>query len=597
MQSEPPRLGSEQQFRTLADAIPQLAWMARADGWIYWYNRRWYEYTGTTPEQMEGWGWESVHAPETLAAVLRRWKKCIATGAPFDMVFPLRGADGVFRQFLTRVQPLKNSEGRVVRWFGTNTDVDELKRAEEKLRESEERYRGIFQHAGTGIAITDLEGRFQSCNPAYTAMLGYTEEELRALVFADLVHPQDREANVAKNRRLLAGDIPSFEIVNRYIRKGGATLWVRKHISLLRDAVGRPLHIIALVTDITARKQAEQDLEASRDRLQFALDAALLGWWQYDPRRRVVSGNTRFKEIFDVTADEIPIEEIMRRVHPSDVEKGWADLEAALHPVNPKRSATEFRLRRSNGEVRWVEACGLTSFEGSGRERRAVSMVGTAQDITDRKEREEKEHLLMREINHRAKNMLSVVDAIAHQTAAKNPRDFIERFSERIQALSANQDLLIRNDWKGVEIEDLVRAQLAHFASLIDTRIMLRGPSLRLNAASAQAIGLALHELATNAGKYGALSTDKGRVDIWWQAAANMFTLSWTENEGPPVVQSTRRGFGSIVINTMVKQSLDAEVAIYHARSGLIWQMTCPEANAVEPGGRERSQDGGRSSQ
>jgi two-component sensor histidine kinase len=122
----------------------------------------------------------------------------------------------------------------------------------------------------------------------------------------------------------------------------------------------------------------------------------------------------------------------------------------------------------------------------------------------------------MREVNHRAKNMLSVVDSIAHQTAVRSPEDFIARFSERIQALSAHQDLLVRNKWMGVGIADLVRAQLAHFADLISSRIAAKGPTLRLRAASAQAIGLALHELATNAGKYGALSTEKGRVDVFW---------------------------------------------------------------------------------
>jgi two-component sensor histidine kinase len=202
-------------------------------------------------------------------------------------------------------------------------------------------------------------------------------------------------------------------------------------------------------------------------------------------------------------------------------------------------------------------------------------------DITERKAHEEYVHLLMREVNHRAKNMLSVVNAIAHRTAAKDPQDFVKRFSERIQALSANQDLLIRNEWKGVDVEDLVRAQLTHFASLIDSRISVRGPRLRLKAASAQAIGLALHELATNAGKYGALSTGEGRVDIWWQAAAGRFTMSWTENEGSPVVAPTRCGFGSTVINTMAKYSVGGEVAIYYARSGLMWQLTCPAANAL----------------
>jgi len=123
----------EQQFRTLADSIPQLAWMANPDGWIFWYNRRWYEYTGTTPEMMQGWGWQSVHHPAELPRVLERWQSCLQTGNAFDMVFPLRGADGLFRPFLTRILPLKDAAGKVVRWFGTNTDISAQKNAEEAL--------------------------------------------------------------------------------------------------------------------------------------------------------------------------------------------------------------------------------------------------------------------------------------------------------------------------------------------------------------------------------------------------------------------------------------------------------------------------------
>jgi len=272
----------------------------------------------------------------------------------------------------------------------------------------------------------------------------------------------------------------------------------------------------------------------------------------------------------------------MKRVHPDDAERFWADREAALDPANPKRSASEFRVRRSNGEIRWVEAHRLAYFEGAGPERRAVSFGGTIQDITERKQHEEKEHLLMREINHRAKNMLSVVDSIAHQTATRSPEDFIERFSERIQALSANQDLLVRNEWNGVEIADLARAQLAHFADLIGSRIAVHGPMLRLKAASAQAIGLALHELATNAGKYGALSTDTGRVDICWGTNGDTLTMSWTEREGPPVSAPQRRGFGTIVMEAMAERSVDGKVNLDYAPSGLTWRLTCPAGNALE---------------
>ncbi|HEX3449481.1 MAG TPA: HWE histidine kinase domain-containing protein, partial [Isosphaeraceae bacterium] len=360
--------------------------------------------------------------------------------------------------------------------------------------------------------------------------------------------------------------------------------------------------LMAELRRTAARRQAAEDwLRESKDRLQTALNVAQLGSYRYDPHHRVFSGDTRSQEIFDFPKNDFPkneaaIEEIMKLVHPDDVAMVQANLEASLDPVDPRLSATEFRIRRGDGEIRWVETLGLAYFEGIGNERRAVSFVGTLQDITERKkreeerrEREEKEHLLMREINHRAKNMLSVVDAIAHQTATRNPEDFVKRFSERIQALSANQDLLVRNEWNGVEIEDLVCAQLAPFADLIGSRIAVQGPKLRLKAASAQAIGLALHELATNAGKYGALSTDTGRVDVRWGTDGDTFAMSWTERDGPPVSAPKRRGFGTIVMEAMTERSVDGTVDLDYAPSGVTWRLTCPAANALEPWEREQN--------
>lgn len=127
---------SEERFRVLADSIPQLAWIANPDGSFVWYNRRWYEYTGATPEQVAGWGWRRLHDPLVLPEVIARWKESLATGTPFDMVFPLRGADGNFRQFLTRVEPVRDVNGNVVQWCGTNTDITERRRMEEEIRKS-----------------------------------------------------------------------------------------------------------------------------------------------------------------------------------------------------------------------------------------------------------------------------------------------------------------------------------------------------------------------------------------------------------------------------------------------------------------------------
>jgi len=327
----------------------------------------------------------------------------------------------------------------------------------------------------------------------------------------------------------------------------------------------------------------QQALQASKDRLQSTLDAAKLGSWQYDPLHRIFSWDARGKEIFAVAENDATVDEFMNWVHPDDAERVWAAYHAALDPAQPERSPTQFRLQRGNGKVRWVETQGLARLEGAGRKRRVVSFIGTVQDITERKEREEKEHLLMREINHRAKNMLSVVDAIAHQTATRAPEDFIERFSDRIQALAANQDMLIRTEWHGVEIEDLVHAQLAPFADLIGSRIVMRGPKLRLNAASTQAIGLALHELTTNAGKYGALSKDTGRLDICWGTEGETFIMSWTERDGPQVSPPQRRGFGTVVMQEMAERSVGGKVDLDYAPSGVTWRLTCPAAKTLEP--------------
>jgi PAS domain S-box-containing protein len=463
---------------------------------------------------------------------------------------------------------------------------------------------------------------------------------------------------------------------------------------------------------LAALTRALQQGEESQMRLQLAMDAAHLGSWQYDPLHRVVSGDTRYKEIFDVVESEAPIEEIMQRVNPDDTEKVWAAFRAALDPVRPKGSPTQFRLRRGDCGVRWVETQGIAHLEVVGRERRVVGFVGTVaditerkhheellqrqadlldqsddaifalqiggrgivywsrgaerlygytateaegrrthellqtrapvpikdidaqilrgaswygelthttrdgrdimvesrivpvsydgetfaletnRDITERKRHEEREHLIMREMNHRAKNMLGLVQAIARQTVTRNPEDFIERFSERIQALSANQELLVRGEWKGVDTEDLVRAQLAPFVDLIGSRIAVKGPKLRLKAAGAQAIGLALHELATNAGKYGALSTGTGRVDICWTTDGQTFTMSWVERDGPAVSAPKRHGFGTIVMETMAERSLEGEVDLDYAASGVTWRLTCPAESALGLNGDTQSNMG-----
>jgi len=461
---------------------------------------------------------------------------------------------------------------------------------EHLLRDSEDTFRTMFDNSSVAkIEVVPGDGRFLRANPAMCRFVGYNEKELLDMTVWDITHPQERAPQREVIARLIAGELTEFDVEKRYIRKDGTPVWAHTTVNLIRNQRGRPLRDFAVIQDIDARKRAEQALQANKDRLELALDAARLGSWQFDAARRMFSGDARAKEMFniDLARDEVSIEEILTHLHPDDVPRVLTAIGEALDPADPKRAVNQFRLVGPRGAIRWVETLGRGYFEGEGPGRRGVTIVGTCQDISERKEREDKEHLLMREINHRAKNMLSVVHAIAHQTAAQNPEDFVIRFSERIQALSANQDLLVRNEWNGVEVEDLVRAQLAHFVGLIGTRIAVNGPRLRLRASSAQAIGLALHELATNAGKYGALSTDAGRVDVAWGTGGDTFTLSWTESNGPAVSAPTRRGFGTIVIEAMAEHSVAGTVDLDYASSGVRWRLTCPAPNALEPQERD----------
>lgn len=169
---------SEQQFIDLAENMPQLAWMADDTGWIFWYNKQWYLYTNTTEEQMKGWGWQSVHDPKTLPKVLERWKKSIESGMPFDMVFPLKGADNIFRPFLTRVIPLKDRNGKIIKWFGTNTDITEQKKNEDALKESERMLHKSYDDLEAKVTFRNME--LEKLNKEYKRKIEELEAKLKS---------------------------------------------------------------------------------------------------------------------------------------------------------------------------------------------------------------------------------------------------------------------------------------------------------------------------------------------------------------------------------------------------------------------------------
>ena len=184
---------SEERFRTMAENIPNLAWMANADGFIYWYNKKWYEYTGTTETEMKGWGWQSVHDPIELPKVMDKWLHSIENAQPFEMVFPLKSADGKFRQFLTKVVPVYNSDGKLEQWFGANTDITMQIAGEQSIKESEERFRTMAEDADILIATSNETGNATYFNQAWIDFTGRNLHELINYGWADLIHEEDRQ--------------------------------------------------------------------------------------------------------------------------------------------------------------------------------------------------------------------------------------------------------------------------------------------------------------------------------------------------------------------------------------------------------------------
>jgi two-component sensor histidine kinase len=215
-------------------------------------------------------------------------------------------------------------------------------------------------------------------------------------------------------------------------------------------------------------------------------------------------------------------------------------------------------------------------------------------DITERKRAEDHIQFLMREMTHRSKNLLSVVQSIARQTSRTTDslEDFDTRFGQRLQGLAASHDVLVDEGWRGAPLAGLVRQQLQPFVTEVEnTRVRFSGPEVVVTAQAAQAIGLALHELATNSLKYGALSTADGHLEISWAfenggEAPRQLTLRWGERGGPPVKIPSRKGFGHMVIESMIARSLDGNVSLEFAPEGLDWAVTMPASNLVgEPGG------------
>src|SRR5215475_5830440 len=467
-----------------------------------------------------------------------------------------------------------------------SAEVAKRRHATATMRDSEERLRLAIEAAGIGTFEIDPQAAIARYSPELSSMLGVPSvSHARVEDAFARIHRED----VARVRELYEDAFDPegnrrLDMEFRFVRPGGEVRWMawsgRVHFN-----VRKPVRVVGTCVDITERKLAEARLRMAHDTFRHLVERSPFGIFAVDADFRLVQVSDGAQKIFENVRPRIgrDFAEVLRLIWPEPfATEAIGRFGHALATGEPYHSRNTVEQRADIGAKQtydWnIERVTLPD----GR----PGVVCHFYDLSERQRYEDHIKLLMREVNHRSKNMLGLIDAIAHQTSAASQEDFIERFSDRIQSLAASQDLLVEHDWKAVPLDDVVRSQLSHFGDLRGARISLSGPPLSLTPAVAQSLGMALHELGTNAAKYGALSTAFGRVAIEWKVHAEgptqpQFTLSWVEQGGPAVRAPERSGYGATVTSSMVKWSVGGEVSINYAPTGLMWRLICPVENIV----------------
>ena len=399
--------------------------------------------------------------------------------------------------------------------------------------------------------------------------------------WADFLEYEGLVQKVVRGRRMICmcnyctdqlRDGSHLEVVERHDWAVPTALRSRPQLPGSNGAV---VEAINSVQDLTDERELRQALERQKRTFDLAMTASQMGTWRYTLADNICVYDENAQRLYGLTEARFFHDEtgVKSKFHPDDLELMWSRVDKALDPRSDGRYDVEYRVRQLDGSWRWLSAWGLVEFEGDGPERKPVAIAGASRDLSERKQAEELQRLLLDELNHRIKNTFAKIQAITTLTlrGASDLPSAREALDRRIRSMAQAHDLLTSRAWTGANLVDVVMRSLDPFTP---AQVKMSGIAIDVSPKHALALSLALHELATNATKYGALSRPEGRVTVQWDVQDGLLHLGWEENGGPPVAPPTRKGFGSRLLEELIARDLDGETKLTYDVAGVRCNIT-----------------------
>jgi two-component sensor histidine kinase len=477
---------------------------------------------------------------------------------------------------------VRNSKGQVVGLRGTVQDITDRKLAELALAERNTQLELASKAARVGTFAIEFHTGLVKLSPGCASIFGLPENtaEISREYGLKLVHPEDLPRLELWRDQAFLKQQGEFVVQYRIRRVDDHEVrWMEVRGLIFYGRNGRPSRAIATIIDVTDRKLAADMLAERNLQLELAGKVGLVGSYAYDIHSERIQISPGYAAIYDIPdgTTQTTRSEWLAAVHPEDVER-LRVLRSTAFRERRREFNIEYRIVLSSTEVRWIESRGFTSYDSKGQPQR---MVGVNIDITERKRAEAAQKLLNAELDHRVKNALATVSAIVSHTrqGSRSMTDFVAALEGRIRSMGRTHDLLSTRRWRGISLTELVRCELAPYTSSSNTKI--NGPEVILKPEAGQVVAMALHELATNAAKYGALSAKEGRVSVRWNQRPNghlrsHLILEWREIGGPTVVAPGNSGFGTSTIRDVISYELGGTVDLSFAAEGVRCRVELP---------------------